>query len=77
MLAKFRSVWGKRGIPEKAFFIADGATAHKIELFDKEKLVFERLPNLVMKKAIAENLAAKSCKVNCHVGYKEINRERK
>ena len=27
-----------------ALFIADGATAHKAELFDKEKLVFERLP---------------------------------
>ena len=31
-------------MPEKALFIADGATAHKAELFDKEKLVFERLP---------------------------------
>jgi transposase len=35
---------GQTGIPEKALFIADGATAHKLELFDKEKLVFERLP---------------------------------
>jgi transposase len=31
-------------IEQKALFIADGATAHKTELFDKEKLVFERLP---------------------------------
>ena len=31
-------------MPDKALVIADGATAHKAELFDKEKLVFERLP---------------------------------
>lgn len=31
-------------IENKSLFIADGATAHKEELFDKEKLVFKRLP---------------------------------
>ncbi|RCR70225.1 transposase [Larkinella punicea] len=31
-------------VGQKTLFIADGATAHKPELFDKEKLVFERLP---------------------------------
>lgn len=31
-------------VDHKCLFIADGATAHKRELFDKEKLVFERLP---------------------------------
>jgi transposase len=29
---------------QKSLFIADGATAHKTELFDKHILVFERLP---------------------------------
>lgn len=32
------------GIGQKTLFIADGATAHKAELFDKEKLTFVRLP---------------------------------
>ena len=31
-------------LSQKALFIADGATAHKRELFDPQKLVFERLP---------------------------------
>jgi transposase len=31
-------------LPQKSLFIADGATAHKAELFDNERLVFERLP---------------------------------
>jgi DDE superfamily endonuclease len=31
-------------LPSKSLFIADGATAHKRELFDKEHLRFERLP---------------------------------
>lgn len=31
-------------LSQKSLFIADGATAHKSELFDEEKLVFERLP---------------------------------
>lgn len=31
-------------IENKSLFIADGATAHKEELFNKEKLVFKRLP---------------------------------
>jgi transposase len=31
-------------LPCKSLFIADGATAHKAELFDNEKLVFECLP---------------------------------
>lgn len=34
----------EKGLFQKALFIADGATAHKEELFDREKLVFERLP---------------------------------
>lgn len=29
---------------QKSLFIADGATAHKNDLFDSQKLVFERLP---------------------------------
>lgn len=28
----------------KSLFIADGATAHRIDLFDERKLIFERLP---------------------------------
>lgn len=43
-ISKVQECMGQTGIPEKALFIADGATAHKIELFNKEKLVFERLP---------------------------------
>lgn len=31
-------------VSQPCLFIADGATAHKRSLFDKEKLVFERLP---------------------------------
>jgi hypothetical protein len=31
-------------LPCKSLFIADGATAHKAELFDNEKLVFAKLP---------------------------------
>lgn len=31
-------------VDQRCLFIADGATAHKRELFDKDKLVFERLP---------------------------------
>ena len=31
-------------VGQKSLFIADGATAHKKELFDENKLVFERLP---------------------------------
>ena len=31
-------------IGQKSLFIADGATAHKPQLFDNQKLVFERLP---------------------------------
>lgn len=31
-------------VSAKSLFIADGATAHKRELFDPQKLVFERLP---------------------------------
>ena len=31
-------------VEQKSLFIADGATAHKRELFDPQKLVFERLP---------------------------------
>jgi transposase len=34
----------EKGLSQKALFIADGATAHKEELFDRKKLVFERLP---------------------------------
>lgn len=41
---KVQACMGKAEIPAKAIFIADGATAHKKELFDKDKLVFERLP---------------------------------
>lgn len=43
-ISKVQECMEHTGIPEKALFIADGATAHKIELFNKEKLVFERLP---------------------------------
>jgi transposase len=43
-VGKIQECMGETGIPKKALFIADGATAHKTELFDKEKLVFERLP---------------------------------
>lgn len=43
-ISKIQQCMGQTGIAEKALFIADGATAHKVELFDKEKLVFERLP---------------------------------
>lgn len=31
-------------VSQRCLFIADGATAHKRELFDQQKLVFERLP---------------------------------
>ena len=43
-VSKVQECIGQMDMPEKALFIADGATAHKAELFDKEKLVFERLP---------------------------------
>jgi len=43
-IGKIQECMGQTDIPEKALFIADGARAHKAELFDKEKLVFERLP---------------------------------
>lgn len=43
-IGKVQECMGQTGIPTKALFIADGATAHKAELFNKEKLVFERLP---------------------------------
>lgn len=43
-VSQVQECMGQTGIPEKVLFIADGATAHKIELFNKEKLVFQRLP---------------------------------
>jgi hypothetical protein len=33
-----------RYVEQKSLFIADGATAHQVELFDNEHFVFERLP---------------------------------
>ena len=41
---KIQECMGQTGLPEKGLFIADGATAHKNELFDRQKLVFEKLP---------------------------------
>ena len=43
-VGKVQECMGQTDIPAKALFIADGATAHKEELFDKEKLAFKRLP---------------------------------
>jgi transposase len=43
-VSKIQESMGETGIPAKALFIAAGATAHKTELFDKDRLVFERLP---------------------------------
>ncbi len=34
----------EKGLSEKALFITDGATTHKEELFDKQRIVFEKLP---------------------------------
>ena len=34
----------QKHLSQKALFIADGATAHKEQLFDKQMLVFEKLP---------------------------------
>ena len=34
----------EQGLSQKALFIADGATAHKAELFNNDRLVFEKLP---------------------------------
>jgi hypothetical protein len=43
-ISKIQECIDQTEMPEKALFITDGATAHKVELFDKAKLVFERLP---------------------------------
>ena len=43
-VAKIQQELTKKGLSQKALFIADGATAYKEELFDKEKLVFKKLP---------------------------------
>ena len=34
----------EKGLSEKALFIVDRATAHKEELFGKQRIVFEKLP---------------------------------
>lgn len=43
-VGKVQECMGQMEIPEKALFIADGATAHKAEVFNQAKLVFEKLP---------------------------------
>ena len=41
---KIQQELNEKSLSQKALFIADGATAHKEELFDKQRLVFEKLP---------------------------------
>ena len=43
-VAKIQQELTEKGLSQKALFIADGATAHKEELFDKQRIVFEKLP---------------------------------